>query len=147
MSGTQRREEYVGPWKLRSKDMRWVRPHKYRNFQTGELADTVINELGPIVRPGILRDVVLLDVPHAVYRSTDSDNEVLPDDLKGFWQDLNPALPHKTVEISLGQIGLKPVWDEYNELEVEKLQFGPHELTAHVVPVAKQNWREKLGLM
>lgn len=97
--------EWTGPPTLNPRTLTWERRYVHRHFQTGLLTDIILVDQGEMYRPGPLRDVIELDVPHALLLSHPNTPGALPEDLEGMWVDTNPAWPEMSLNVYLGQFG------------------------------------------
>lgn len=130
-----------GPWRLSGHDMTWRRPEAYY-FHTNYghypnyLSRNEQLHAGPMVRPGPLRDVVELYVPHAILRSHPDTPGVLPERLEGMWIDTNPAWPESSTNRRMGGLGLQAAWDDSMPPQVERFELKP----ALVDPVTTEGY-------
>ena len=125
--GMDGQKEWTGLWRLQRYNMRWVRPvaSYERSLRTGKVQRWERTHQGPYLRPSILRNVVHLDVPHAVLRSHPDNPQSLPEDLEGMWIDTNPAWPEISIDCTLGRLGLVAVWKETSPDITESFDLVP----------------------
>lgn len=136
--GMEGKHDWAGPWHLDRRDMIWRRPQHYyfRSAISGEVEQFTQRHMGPMIRPGPLRDIgQLLDVPMAVTYSHPDTPEILPEDNEGMWMSTNPAWPEKTIDLRLRQIGMHAVWEDSSQDNVETFKLGPHTLNAVIIYV------------
>lgn len=119
--------DWAGLWKFHRHDMTWWRPQHYyfRSALSGRVHQYSQLHRGPMVRPGPLRDVVHLDVHHAVLRSHPETPNALPEELEGMWTDTNPAWPEMSIDAKLGKLGLRTTWALVSRNVTETYELVP----------------------
>ncbi len=98
--------EWTSEWVLNEHTRTWERRYLHRHFKTGALTDTELVHKGPMHRPGVLRDVVHLNVPLVSLKSHPDTPGVMPEEHEGMWISTNPAWPEMSVTSHLGSLGL-----------------------------------------
>lgn len=132
--------DWRGPWEFDAESLTWSRPYQDRHFQTSKLTDIQLNHAVGF-RPGVLRDVVHLNVPLVALHSHPESPKALPEDKEGAWIDTNPAWPGQTVYYVLRQMSLRPAWKDTPEApnDQEHIKVGEKVLSALVVYVRPED--------